>query len=76
MNGLSRNFDSLLATTTTTGTGAIDVANHGNESTSSSHGVNRTSINPTTSQIRTLFAIIDEVFPNSPASIAGIQLND
>lgn len=70
----------------TTATDAVDdtsnaigsVANHENESTTSSPVANPTSNNPTTTntQILTPFAVIDEVFPNSPASIAGIQLND
>ena len=51
------------------------VANHGNEPTSS-NATTTTTTTTTTTQILTPFAVIDEVFPNSPASIAGIQLND
>ncbi|KAL7511439.1 hypothetical protein ACHAXN_011086 [Cyclotella atomus] len=87
-DGEGRQFDDLLANAAAGDDGggvggAADIAAR----SSSNSTVNASSVNATTTtnsnststpttQILTPFAIIDQVSPSSPASTAGIQLND
>ena len=50
--------------------------NNASASTNSSKETTPTTTTQQTTQILTPFALIDEVSPNSPASMAGIQVND
>ena len=50
--------------------------NNASASTNSSEETTPTTTTQQTTQILTPFALIDEVSPNSPASMAGIQVND
>ena len=84
--GEDRKFHDLLATADGNGDSAVgnDSANsiNANEintasaSTNNSEQTASTTSTQQTTQILTPFALIDEVSPNSPASMAGIQVND
>jgi hypothetical protein len=82
-NGEMRSFDDLMATRDIHATAAAANAAVDNSNQNTTHPTNESNItNSSITQASastialTPFALIDEVFPNSPASSAGIQLND
>ena len=85
--GEDRKFHDLLATADgTNGDSAVgnesansinaNEINTASASTNNSEQTASTTSTQQTTQILTPFALIDEVSPNSPASMAGIQVND
>ena len=86
-DGENRKFHDLLATTdgsndnSAVGNDSVNsiIANETNNASASTHSSEEatpTTTTQQTTQILTPFALIDEVSPNSPASMAGIQVND
>ena len=70
-----RNGDSAVGNESANSINANEI-NTASASTNNSEQTASTTSTQQTTQILTPFALIDEVSPNSPASMAGIQVND